>query len=91
MIQLNLEKLKAGRKKIFDALRAENIGVHVHYIPVHLHPYYQDNFGYKKGNFPIAEKFYERALTLPLFPKMSDEDVEDVIEAVEKVIKHFRK
>jgi len=91
MIQLNPEKLNVGRRQIFDALRAENIGVHVHYIPVHLMPYYQEHFGYKKGDFPIAEKFYERALTLPLFPKMGKNDVNDVIDAVEKVIKHFRK
>jgi len=91
MIQLKLEKLKTGRKKIFDALRKENIGVHVHYIPVHLQPYYQETFGYKKGNYPIAEEFYDRALTLPLYPKMSDDDVNDVITAVKRVIEYYRK
>jgi UDP-4-amino-4,6-dideoxy-N-acetyl-beta-L-altrosamine transaminase len=91
VIQLNLERLKVGRTKIFDALRAENIGVHVHYIPVHLHPYYQEQFGYKKGDFPIAEKYYKRALTLPLFPKMQDDDVNDVIDAVKKTISYYRK
>jgi UDP-4-amino-4,6-dideoxy-N-acetyl-beta-L-altrosamine transaminase len=91
MIQLNLEKLNVGRRQIFDALRAENIGVHVHYIPVHLMPYYQEHFGYKKGDFPIVEKFYNSALTLPLFPKMSDNDVNDVIDAVKKVIGNYRK
>ena len=91
MIQLNLDKLKTGRKEIFDALRAENIGVHVHYIPLHLQPYYQEVFGYKKGDFPIAEKYYNQALTLPLFPKMSEKEVNDVINAVKKVINYFRK
>ncbi len=91
MIQLNLEKLSVGRKKIFDALRAENIGVHVHYIPVHLHPYYKERFGYKKGDYPIAEEFYNRALTLPIFPKMSEDDVDDVIKAVKKVINNYCK
>jgi len=91
MIQLNIEMLKVDRKKIFDALRAENIGVHVHYIPVHLQPYYREKFGYKKGDFPIAEKYYERALTLPLFPKMNDNDVKDVINAVKKVIEYYQK
>lgn len=89
MIQLDLERLKAGRKKIFDALRAENIGVHVHYIPVHLHPYYKEKFGYKEGDFPIAEGYYERAITLPLFPKMTDGDVNDVIDAVKKVVGYY--
>lgn len=91
MIKLKLEKLKANRKKIFDALRAENIGVHVHYIPLHLQPYYKQMFGYKKGDFPLAEEFYNKALTLPLFPKMKDSDVDDVIKAADKVINFYLK
>jgi UDP-4-amino-4,6-dideoxy-N-acetyl-beta-L-altrosamine transaminase/dTDP-4-dehydrorhamnose reductase len=89
VIQLHLEKLKAGRKEIFEALRAENIGVNVHYIPVHLHPYYRKKFGYKHGDYPRAEAYYERAITLPLFPKMSDEDIEDVVRAVKKTTAYF--
>jgi UDP-4-amino-4,6-dideoxy-N-acetyl-beta-L-altrosamine transaminase len=91
VIQLQLEKLTGDRKKIFDALRAENIGVQVHYIPIHYQPYYQQNLGYKKGNFPNAERYYDRAITLPLFPLMSNDDVDSVIEAVHKVILHYRK
>ena len=91
MIQLNLEKLRVGRKKIFNSLRAENIGVHVHYIPVHLQPYYKKQFGYKKGDFPVAEEFYERAITLPIFPKMNEQDINDVIKAVKKVINYYRR
>ncbi|MBU4509828.1 UDP-4-amino-4,6-dideoxy-N-acetyl-beta-L-altrosamine transaminase, partial [bacterium] len=68
MIQLNLKRLKVGRREIFEALRAENIGVNVHYIPVHLQPYYQKRFGYHKGDFPKAENYYSRAITLPIFP-----------------------
>lgn len=85
VIRLELDKLKTTRKEIFEALRAENIGVHVHYIPVYYHPYYQ-NLGYQKGLCPKAEEYYEEAITLPLFPKMSDKDIEDVINAVNKVI-----
>jgi len=91
VIQLQLERLKADRKEIFKALRAENIGVNVHYLPAHLHPYYQRKFGYKKGDYPKAERYYERAITLPVFPKMSDDDVEYVIGAVMKVITNYRK
>ncbi|MFC1917385.1 UDP-4-amino-4,6-dideoxy-N-acetyl-beta-L-altrosamine transaminase [Chloroflexota bacterium] len=91
VIQLLLEKLTVGRKEIFQALRAENIGVNVHYVPVHLHPFYQRKFGYKWGDFPKAERYYDRAITLPIFPRMSDKDVADVIEAVRKVISHFRR
>ncbi len=91
VIQLRTELFKVGRKEIFEALSAENIGVNVHYMPLHLHPYYQEKFGYKKGDYPKAERYYERAVTLPIFPKMSDEDIEDVIKAVHKVTGYYRK
>lgn len=91
VIQLQLEKLVADRKTIFDALRAENIGAQVHYIPVHYQPYYRQHYGYKKGDFPHAERYYECAVTLPLFPKMTDQDIEDVIQAVHKIITFYRK
>jgi perosamine synthetase len=82
-------KLSAGRAEIFRALRAENIGVNVHYIPVHLHPYYRQRFGYRGGEFPIAEAAYESLISLPMFHGMSNEDVEDVIQAVGKVVLHY--
>ncbi len=90
-IRLNLEKLSANRAQVFRALRAENIGVNVHYIPVHCHPYYRDRFGYRGGEYRIAEDAYERLISLPMFHGMSDQDAEDVIRAVEKVIGHFAK
>lgn len=90
VIQLELEKLRAGRKEIFDALKAENIGVNVHYIPVYYHPYYK-KLGYRKGICPNAEKLYESIITLPLFPKMNNDDVEDVINAVYKVVNFYRR
>jgi len=88
-IRLRLEKLTANRAEIFAALRAENIGVNVHYIPVHLHPYYRDRFGYQGGEYPVAEAAYERLLSLPMFHGMSDRDADDVIEAVRKVTSHY--
>jgi perosamine synthetase len=91
VIQLEPGKLKAGRREIFDALRAENIGVNVHYLPVHLHPYYRREFGYKAGDYPKAERYYERAITLPIFPRMSDDDIDYVIKTVKKVMDGFRK
>ncbi len=90
VIQLQLEKLRVDRKTVFDALRAENIGAQVHYIPVHYHPYYQQNVKYKIGDFPFAERYYERAITLPLFPRMGEHDIEDVVEAVHKVLSYYR-
>ena len=90
-IRLDLAKLTADRAQIFRALWAENIGVNVHYIPVHLHPYYRDRFGHKQGDFPIAEDAYARLISLPMFHGMSDQDGEDVIRAVTKVVAHFSK
>jgi perosamine synthetase len=90
-IRLSLERLSANRAQVFRALRAENIGVNVHYVPVHRHPYYRDRFGYRESEYPIAEDAYERLISLPMFHGMSDQDVEDVIAAVEKVIGHFAK
>jgi UDP-4-amino-4,6-dideoxy-N-acetyl-beta-L-altrosamine transaminase len=91
VIQLRTELLKGGRKEIYEALRAENIGVNVHYMPIHLHPFYRNKFGYERGNYPKAERYYDRAITLPIFPKMSNQDVRDVIKAMEKVITYFSK
>jgi len=88
-IRLNLERVSADRGRVFRALRAENIGVNVHYIPVHLHPYYRERFGYKGGEYPIAENAYQRLISLPMFHGMSDQDVEDVIAAVKKVMAVF--
>jgi perosamine synthetase len=88
-IRLKLERLCAGRAQIFHALRAENIGVNVHYIPVHLHPYYRERFGYVGGEYPVAEDAYERLISLPMFHGMTDQDVDDVIAAVKKVMQAF--
>ncbi|HEV2732400.1 MAG TPA: UDP-4-amino-4,6-dideoxy-N-acetyl-beta-L-altrosamine transaminase [Terriglobales bacterium] len=90
-IRLNLNKLNDSRGEIFRAMRAENIGVNVHYIPVHLHRYYRDRFGYKGGEFPVAENAYESLVSLPMFHGMRDRDVADVIRAVTKTVEHFSK
>ncbi|MFA6039783.1 MAG: UDP-4-amino-4,6-dideoxy-N-acetyl-beta-L-altrosamine transaminase [Candidatus Peribacteraceae bacterium] len=84
VILLNPETLTASRDEIFKALRAENIGVNVHYIPVHLHPYYRKRFGTKEGMYPVAEEAFEKMITLPLFAGMNDVDAQDVITAVNK-------
>ena len=84
-IRVNPAQLNTDRAHVFRALRAENIGVNVHYIPVHLHPYYRERFGYRGGEYPVAEAAYEQLISLPMFHAMTDEDVEDVIHAVAKV------
>lgn len=80
--------LRVDRAQVFAALRAENIGVNVHYIPVYWHPFYVER-GYQRGLCPTAEDAYERLITLPLFPTMTDEDVADVIAAVCKVMEAY--
>ncbi len=82
IIKLNLEKISVDRAEFIELLREENIGTSVHFIPVHLHPYYRDTFGLERGFMPQAENVYDRIISLPLYPKMTDTDVQDVIEAV---------
>jgi perosamine synthetase len=88
VIRLRLESLRSSRKGLFEALRKENIGVNVHYPPVYFHSVYRA-LGYEKGLCPEAEAYYEEAITLPLFPKMTDRDVRDVIRAVKKVLTYY--
>ncbi|HHV28948.1 UDP-4-amino-4,6-dideoxy-N-acetyl-beta-L-altrosamine transaminase [Acetivibrio mesophilus] len=89
ILKLKPERLDCDRKKIFEELQARKIGVNVHYIPVYYHPFYK-KLGYIKGLCPQAEDFYERIITLPLFPKMEREDVRYVISNVKDVLqKHI--
>lgn len=80
-----VEVMRGSRAAVYDALRAAEIGVNVHYIPVHLQPYYRD-LGFAPGDYPNAEAYYERAITLPLFPAMSERDVDTVVEALAKAV-----
>ena len=88
ILRLDLNKLKCTRREFFDAMNAENICCNVHYIPVYRHPYYE-SLGYKKGLCPVAEKIYEGIMSLPLYYSLTDEDVNDVIEAVKKLVDYY--
>ena len=88
-IRLDLAKFPMDRAEIFRALRAEGLGVNVHYIPVHLHPYYRSTFGYAGGEYPVAEDAYERLISLPMFHTMTDQGIEDVQETMHKVLSHY--
>ncbi|MCD6352992.1 MAG: DegT/DnrJ/EryC1/StrS family aminotransferase [Proteobacteria bacterium] len=90
-ILLNLNMLTADRDQIMNAIQAENIGIGIHFRAVHLHPFYRDKFGFQPGKLPIAEDASQRILSLPLYPGMSEEDLEDVISVVKKVIAVFQK
>jgi UDP-4-amino-4,6-dideoxy-N-acetyl-beta-L-altrosamine transaminase len=91
VIKLALEHLRIDRAQFIDELRKEQIGASVHFIPLHFHPYYRDKYGYRPGDYPVAEDVYSRCLSLPFFPKMSDDDVDDVIAAVLRVLARYRK
>lgn len=90
ILQLDLEKLSCTRRQFFDAMSSENVQCQIHYIPVYWFPYYK-HLGYKKGICPKAEAIYKSIISIPLYPKMSDQDIEDVICAVKKVIENYRK
>ena len=91
MLRLRLERLTIDRDAFIRALTAANIGTSVHFIPLHLHPFYRTTYGLKRDDFPVALHEYQRSLSLPIYPGMTDEDVEDVIAAVEQIIeKHVR-
>lgn len=90
IIRLDLDKLSCTRRKFFDAMSAENVQCQLHYVPVYWFPYYK-KLGYKEGLCPNAEEVYKGILSIPLFPAMTDEDVEDVIHAVKKVAEYYTK
>lgn len=90
-IRLELNKLKVDRREIFDELRKKGLGVQVHYIPVHLQPFYKKTFGFKENDFPVAEGAYTSEISLPLFPAMTAEEVKVVTRIFKDVIKRFKK
>lgn len=90
ILRIKPEMLTINRKQFFDYMAAENICCNVHYIPVYYHPYYE-RLGYQKGICPKAEKLYDEMMSLPLYYAMTDQDVEDVIEAVKKIVDNCRK
>lgn len=89
IIRLNLDMLRCDRRQFFDALYAENTCPQVHYLPVYWHSYYE-KLGYKKGICPNAEKLYNEIMSIPLYPSLTDEEVEDTILAVKKVVAYYR-
>jgi len=91
IIKLNLDKLSIDRGKFIEELKEENIGTSVHFIPLHMHPYYRETYGYKKGDFPVAEGVFERIISLPLYPKMSMQDARDVVAAVQRIVERSRR
>ena len=90
-IIVRTEALTADRDQVMHAIQAENVGVGVHFRAVHLQPYYAETFGFRRGDFPEAEYYSDRTISLPLYPRMTDRDASDVVEAVRSVIARFRR
>ncbi len=86
VLRLNLDKLCIDRARFIEEMSARNIGTSVHFIPIHLHPYYREHYGWRPDDFPVAEHEYQRLVSLPLHPGLSDDDVRDVIAAVEDIV-----
>ena len=89
VIKLRHEAFSIDRRRFVEELRARGIGTSVHFIPLHVHPYYRDNFGYRPQDLPVALDIYQRSISLPIYSKMNDSDVTRVIEAVLDVAKVF--
>jgi dTDP-4-amino-4,6-dideoxygalactose transaminase len=90
ILRLNLNRLRLDRAQFIQELKQMNIGTSVHFIPLHLHPYYRDTYGYRATDFPVAFWEYQRVISLPIYSKMRDEDVDDVIQAVLKLVYDYR-
>lgn len=84
-IQIELDKVNKSHKQIFEQLRQSGIGVNLHYIPVHTQPYYQ-NMGFQIGDFPVAENYYSRAISIPLFHSMTLEQQDEVIRVLKEIL-----
>jgi dTDP-4-amino-4,6-dideoxygalactose transaminase len=89
-VLLDLDRLSIDRSRFIEGLRAENIGTTVNFIPIHLHPYYRDEIGYTAEQLPVASSTYPRLITLPLYPRMQESDVDDVVRAVFRLVRHYR-
>lgn len=86
VLQIDFTKIGKTRKQVMLELSEKNIGTQVHYIPVHLQPYYKERYNYKAGDFPVAEEYYKKCLSLPLYPKMTDEEVDYVIKSIKETL-----
>lgn len=86
VIQLELERLSISRDRFIELMNREGVGTSVHFIPLHIHPYWRDRYGFNPEDFPVAYDVYQRAVSLPIYPKMTDDDVTRVITAVRSIL-----
>jgi perosamine synthetase len=91
ILRIRPEQFSINRNQFIEKLKSLGIGASVHFIPLHLHPYYQRTYGYRRGDFPAAEDAFNRCMSLPIFPSMSDREVDRVIAAVMQIVGENRK
>ena len=85
-VQVKFDQIRISKKELFEKMKEQNIRLQVHYIPVHLHPYYRQRFGFKKSDFPIAEKFYEQEISIPIYPLLEKSDAEFISQTIIELI-----
>ncbi len=90
-IRIEIDSLTIDRDRFIRDLIEEGIGASVHFIPLHYHPYFRDRLGYRKGSFPETERYFERAISLPIYPSMTDDDARDVVTAIAKLVDYYRR
>jgi perosamine synthetase len=90
MLRLNLDRLRIGRAEFVEELKRRNIGVSVHFIPLHIHPYYREAYSYRHEDFPVAYREYQREISLPIYSRMTDVDVSDVVDAVSQIVDIYK-
>jgi len=91
LLRLNAGQLKISRAQFIEELKARKIGSSVHFIPLHVHPYYRERYGYRPEDYPVAYGQYQRVVSLPIYSKMTDQDVEDVVDAVVDIVNASRR
>jgi dTDP-4-amino-4,6-dideoxygalactose transaminase len=91
VLRLNLGALSIDRAQFIEELKTRSIGSSVHFIPIHLHPYYRDKYGYRPSDYPVAYENYQRIISLPMSAKHTDKDIDDVIEAVLDIVKEHQR
>jgi dTDP-4-amino-4,6-dideoxygalactose transaminase len=90
ILRLNLDQLRLDRAEFVQQLKELNIGTSVHFIPLHMHPYYRETYGYAPSDFPVAFSEFQRAISLPIYSNMRDQDVKDVINGVSYLVEKWR-
>lgn len=83
---INFNKVNITRKELFEKLHKKNIALQVHYIPIHLQPYYKKNFGFRENNFPVAETFYKKEVSLPIYPKLDSDDINYIAQKIKELV-----